>query len=383
MEDSERILHLSVFALWDLGKGKGRASTYLPIKGMVDAGYNVVYLTNNNDQPSENCDGICVKHISTPFSDSRVFVQFLFWPITTLLFILRGIALCRKKKPAIIYSHATILAPAAYILSKIFKSKYVLRLYGLGKGQFRPFFFPSRVLVDSALAIHADKYILTNDGTDAEKYAIIHGVKKEKILFIRNGINTKCEYVYKSELRNKYVNEDEYLYLSVSRLSNWKHVDDIILQMPPLLRKGLKLKLLIIGDGPERENLENLIKANGLEDKVILLGSLKQEDVLEFGMAADVFISLNELSSMSNPVFEAMLTKCAVVALDRGTTKDLIKDGINGFLIDNVDELPIVLEKLNHEKIEDVGNRARQTILDEFQTWEERIETELQALKTL
>lgn len=39
------ILNLSSLSLWDLGKGKGRVSTYLPIKGFVDRGHNVFYIT--------------------------------------------------------------------------------------------------------------------------------------------------------------------------------------------------------------------------------------------------------------------------------------------------------------------------------------------------
>ena len=44
------ILNLSSLSLWDLGKGKGRVSTYLPIKGFVDRGHNVYYITNHVSQ---------------------------------------------------------------------------------------------------------------------------------------------------------------------------------------------------------------------------------------------------------------------------------------------------------------------------------------------
>lgn len=378
------ILHLSTLPLWDLGKGKGRVSTYLPLKAMVDEGYKLIYVTNNISQPSGNDQGIEVKHISTPFSDSRVCFQLLLYPLTVLLFILHGLWICRHSKPSIVYAHATLLALPAYILSKIVGGKYVLRLYGIGKGANRPL-IPSGILLRIAFCFKADKYILTNDGTNAKAIAISLGADEKNICFLRNGIKKDIDFTPNNQLKNQLTPNGEVILLSVSRLSNWKHIDDIIRMMVPLKEKQVKFKLVIIGDGPERSYLEELSTQLDLSNTIVFTGALAQKDVFKYDLISDVFISLNELSSMSNPVFEAMLAGCTVIAWNRGTTEEMIKDGENGILIQEIEQLPDALYNVisNPKEAAQIGRNAKKYMLEHWPSWEERIEEELKILRSL
>lgn len=378
------VLHLSTMALWDLGKGKGRASTYLPLKGMVDAGYKVLFLTSCNTQQSCVEAGIDVRHISVPINGTRIYIQLFLFPLIVILFIMNGLWYCKRNKPSVIYAHATILALPAYILSKMFRAKYVLRLYGIGKGLNKPF-CPSGILLRIAFKLKADSYIFTNDGTNAKEFAISCGVDTNKIHFLRNGINKDVDFHIDKNLRKDLAPNGEIVLLSVSRLVNWKHIDDIIRMMVPLKQKQLKFKLVIVGDGPERNNLENLCKQQDLSNYVVFVGALLQEKVFSYNLVSDIFISLNELSSMSNPVFEAMLAGCVVIALNRGNTEEMIQNGNNGILIQTVDQLPDVVCDIisDPQKAAQIGQNAQKYMLDKWPSWTERINEELNILNNL
>lgn len=102
---------------------------------------------------------------------------------------------------------------------------------------------------------------------------------------------------------------------------------------------------------------------------------------------ADVFVSMNALSSLSNPVFEAMICGLPVIALNRGTTSELIKNGENGILIDDeqLGELPRIINNLleNNEERKRIAENGRKTILEQWPSWEERVKKEIDLIENL
>lgn len=114
------ILNLSSLSLWDLGKGKGRVSTYLPIKGFVDRGHNVFYITNSVSQQAGDFEGITVLKAKTVLTNRRPFLDIMVYPFTVLCFLYVGMKICKKHKPDVIYAHTSHTSLPAFILSKIF-----------------------------------------------------------------------------------------------------------------------------------------------------------------------------------------------------------------------------------------------------------------------
>lgn len=206
--DEMNILNLSSLSLWDLGKGKGRVSTYLPIKGFVDRGHNVYYITNHVSQQAGCFDGITVIKAKTILTNKRQFLDIIVYPFTLLCFLYVSIKICRKHKPDVIYSHTAHLSLPAFILSKIFRAKYVLRLYGVSHVKSMRFKV-SYLFLYMAFSLKSDMYILTNDGTEADKVALSFGIPQEKIYFLKNGINKEWStYPINSNLK-KISGKDE------------------------------------------------------------------------------------------------------------------------------------------------------------------------------
>lgn len=157
---------------------------------------------------------------------------------------------------------------------------------------------------------------------------------KNKIVKIPMGVDLD-KFREKKIVLKKYKEED--IILFVGRLSKQKGVEYLINAMPELLKKIKKARLLIIGEGQTRKELEKLTKRQKLERHVEFLGSLPQNKVIEFYNAAKVVV-LPALSDKTGTeglglvLLEAMATKTAVVGSNIGGIKDIIRDKETGLL---------------------------------------------------
>jgi glycosyltransferase involved in cell wall biosynthesis len=119
--------------------------------------------------------------------------------------------------------------------------------------------------------------------------------------------------------------------LFLGRLDYEKHIHNLI-QAVALLPKSLKVKLEIVGDGGEREYLEDLAKDLGLEKSVEFRGHISDEALPKVYERATVFAmpSIAELQSIAT--MEAMASGRPIVAADAMALPHLVHDGDNGYL---------------------------------------------------
>ena len=382
------IIHIAPFAIWPFGKGKGIPSVYRPIKGLADNGYDNIYLTDSSyaspDGDSEQ--GITVIKINNPFaytrfSGTKLYLLFFYYPIIYPLFLYHAIRMAKKRNVAVVYSHSDRVAFVGYILAKIFKAKYILRLYGIGLVDKRWYKGMRRKL---AFWYPADLYIIANDGSNGYEYALKRGISPDKIAFLRNGID-KPENLKKNEsLYKELAPNNEKLLLSVSRLVNSKNVDKIIEAFYEVSKSLPNTRLVIVGDGLQRKELEIKASQLGISDHICFVGLIDQKDVFKYQSVADIFISMNEISSLSNVVFEAMSCGKCVIALDRGATRDLIKDGENGIVIKSYEDLKDAIIRLLSEPglIVRLGVEAKKTIAA-WPSWKDRVRTEIEMINSL
>lgn len=382
------IIHVAPFAIWTLGKGKGMPSVYRPIRGLANNGYDNIYITDspyaNPDGDSE--DGIKVIKINNPFAYTRfswtkIYRLFFYLPIIYPLFLYHAIKNARKREVAVVYSHSGYVVFVGYILSKIFKAKHVVRFYGIGLPNKKWY---KGLILKQAFWYPADLYIIANDGSNGYEYALKRGVLPHKIAFIRNGIDkpenlTKDEHLYKELAPN-----NEKLLLSVSRLVYTKNIDKIIEAFFEVSKILPNTRLVIVGDGMGRKTLEEMVSRLGISDRICFVGLIDQKDVIRYQSVADIFVSMNEISSLSNAVFEAMSCGKCVIALDRGATRELIKDGENGIVIKSSEELKDAIIRLlsDPDRIARLGLEAKKTIAS-WPSWEKRVQQEVEMINRL
>lgn len=383
------IIHVAPFAIWDSGKGKGRVSTYIPIKELANNGYDNIYITYSPyASPDDSEQGIQIVKINNPFADTRfshtkIYLLLFYFPIIYSLFLYHAIRMARKQDVDVVYSHSINLAFIGYILAKIFKAKYVLRLYGIGTVS-APKLLHWGLMRKQAFWYPADLYIITQDGSNGYEYALKRGIPPHKIAFLRNGID-KPESLKKDEsLYKELAPNNEKLLLSVSRLANTKNIDKIIEAFYEVSKILPNTRLVIVGDGLKRKKLETMAFRLGISDRISFVGSIYQKDVVRYQSIADIFISMNDISSLSNAVLEAMSCGKCVIALDRGATRELIKDEENGIVIESYEEQKDAIIKLLSDPslITRLGLEAKKTIAT-WPSWEERVQQEVELINSL
>lgn len=112
------------------------------------------------------------------------------------------------------------------------------------------------------------------------------------------------------------------------------------------------LKLLIYGNGSQKENLESLIKEQRLEDSVKLMGRIPNDKVPEALNKFDIFCSLSREESFGVSAVEAMAMKKVVVASNADGLREVIENGVTGLLVQYTD-------------IGLIKDRLKQLVLDE------------------
>ena len=216
---------------------------------------------------------------------------------------------------------------------------------------------------EETVALGAEKVIVPSEFL--KSIILEWKIPAEKIKVIYNAVRRAEVLDEKRELRENLKIKGKTI-ISVGRLTSWKGFDMLIEIMPDLLKVNPEFSLLIVGDGPERENLESRIKELNLEDSVKLLGSLEQEKLWKYMKASDLFVLNTGYEGLPHLVIEAMHLRLPVITTNIGGNPEVIRDGENGILV----------EYNNKKEIE-------KAIIDLFQDEERIIKMKENALKSL
>lgn len=138
-----------------------------------------------------------------------------------------------------------------------------------------------------------------------------------------------------AEIRKQYLGDKKYLFCTVTRLAEEKNIAFLFEGLVALKERiGEDFKLLVIGRGPQREDMEKLVEERGLGDNVEFLGSLPNEELNAYYAAADLFLFSSKTETQGIVILEAMAGRTPVVALDANGVCDVVRNGVNGFLTD-------------------------------------------------
>lgn len=221
---------------------------------------------------------------------------------------------------------------------------------------------------DEVLAFKSQctQFVITNDGTGGDIVARYFKIPKEELNFWRNGVDRPYDKKnYDGTIR----------VISMARLEGWKHVERIIEAFREVATSNMFLD--IVGGGPEEQNLKELVNLIELNDNVIFHGEIPRKRALELLTNADIFMSTNDYSNISNSLMEAMACGKGVIVLNTGRTSDMI-DGNNGLIVDDELELGDALEKMCDKEIRIFfGYKAKKYASENFESWNVRIQKEV------
>jgi len=126
--------------------------------------------------------------------------------------------------------------------------------------------------------------------------------------------------------------EKEHLFVTAGRLEPVKDQTSMIEAFAAFHKNHPDYRLVIYGEGPMHETLQEQINGLGLQDAVVLAG--RTNDLWNKIASAEAFLLTSEYEGMSNALIEAMCLGLPVISTKVAGATDLIRDGENGFLID-------------------------------------------------
>ena len=124
---------------------------------------------------------------------------------------------------------------------------------------------------------------------------------------------------------------NERILVHTSNFRKVKRVEDVV-RIFDIIQQKIPAKLLLIGDGPERSNIEKVCRELHVCDKVTYLG--KQEAIEEILSICDLFILPSESESFGLSALEAMACEVPVISSNAGGLTEVNIDGVTGFLSD-------------------------------------------------
>ncbi len=133
-------------------------------------------------------------------------------------------------------------------------------------------------------------------------------------------------------LRQRLGLEGKRVLISVSRLSREKNIDFMLEALAEWRREGEDdFRLLLIGDGQQRETLQHRVRELGLTDQVLIPGSVPREEVPLYYHLAELFVFASRSETQGMVILEAMAAGLPVVAVRSSGIDDVVQEGHNGF----------------------------------------------------
>lgn len=168
-------------------------------------------------------------------------------------------------------------------------------------------------------------------------------------------------------LRSKFhLREKDKVFLYVGRLAKEKNIEELF----DLLKKEAfsDTKLLLIGDGPYRRELEECAGEKKIRHRVIFAGMVSQEKVAAYYKAGDIFVSASSSETQGLTYIEAMASALPVLCKKDPCLDSVIRQGNNGFVYENEEQFQKLSGRLWEDKAyrEQIGRNAQESALRNF-----------------
>jgi len=316
------------------GYGGAQRYTYSLAKHLIYQGAKVEIVTNSPDGEvhQESYDGIQYTLLPPP-----VYINPLAIITTFLPFTKRIANYLRKKDFDILHSFS-----GTSIYYSFFPERVPIVAQGFGNEPYN---------VDGFLKIYnyithypagwwfmksADVIAVEGDIQAREVVSLFH-VDRSKIVTLTDGVDLSS---IQKIIRNCHISrqdlglkDDDYVLINVNRLASNKGVNYLIEAVKILREQISNLKLIIIGTGPEELKIISMIKNYGLEDLILHFKNVEDSFLFSCYSLADVFVCPTLFEGLPLVVLEAMACGLPIVATHTGENPQVVKPGVNGYLV--------------------------------------------------
>ncbi|HWR93840.1 MAG TPA: N-acetyl-alpha-D-glucosaminyl L-malate synthase BshA [Flavobacterium sp.] len=149
--------------------------------------------------------------------------------------------------------------------------------------------------------------------------------------YAKTALNNPCQ-------RSIMANPNERIVTHISNFREVKRIPDVI-QIFNLIQKVIPAKLMMVGNGPEKEHAENLCQELGIQDKVIFFGNSNEIDKIL--CMSDLFLLPSQTESFGLAALEAMACSVPVISSNSGGLPEVNLNGVSGYLseVGNIQEM--------------------------------------------
>lgn len=242
-------------------------------------------------------------------------------------------------------------------------------------------------LLTSYLARKTEAWICKNSSTAFTVSSPLRDYLIEKLLVpanklqvLPNGVDIRIfnKGASHNRLREKF-NIDHKIVIGFSgEFKPWHGLNNLIYSFASINSKFPQTFLLLVGDGPSKEEMVSIINSEGLQDKVAITGKVNHSEIVDYIDIMDIAVSPHATFYASPmKILEYMAMSCAVVAPRMSNIEDIIVDGEDGLLFspDNRQDLTGTLSDLIEDTLrrEAIGRAAMQKI-ENYMTWNHNAE---------
>ena len=222
--------------------------------------------------------------------------------------------------------------PTGYVLSKLYKIPNVLSIHG------GDIYDPSKRLSPhkTPLLYQTVRFMLNSahrvvaQSTNTKNNAITYYHIDRSIDIVPLGIK-KPTFSKMNREAFGFKPEDKIL-CTVGRLVKRKNIDDLLLVIAEI-KNTYPCKLIVVGDGPEKTHILEMVQQLGIAENIIMAGSVTDEEKYQLMTISDCFVSTATHEGFGLVFLEAMETGKPVICYDHGGQTDFLVNGKTGFVV--------------------------------------------------
>ena len=239
-----------------------------------------------------------------------------------------------REKPDILHLNSPKAGGLGSLIGRILRvKKIIFTAHGWTFNEDRPLLQNALILLLSWVTIFLCHKIIVIAPREEEQAKLLPLVNPRKIILIRNGIE-EVKFISKTSARKELLEKSMALVsnktLWIGTIAELHKNKGLEYAIEALKKIKSPFKYFIIGEGEERDNLENLLEKNDLKEKVHLLGHVDKAS--HYLKAFDMFLLTSTKEGLPYTVLEAGLAELPVIASSIGGIPDIIDNGKNGIL---------------------------------------------------
>jgi len=266
--------------------------------------------------------------------------------LATVLNVLRG----DRSHDLVVCGHINLM-PVAWLASRFLDVPLVLFIYGIDAWK------PSRSPLANALAKRADWVVSISEIT-AMRFRSWTRSATQQLRVLPNAIHTEWYGPggKSAELLERYRLTGRTVLMTLGRLvsaERYKGFDEALELLPDLARALPDVAYLVVGDGSDRERLEDKARMLGVADRVVFTGNIPEAEKADHFRLADVYVMPSHGEGFGFVLLEAMACGIPVIASTLDGGREAVRDGQLGILVDPADRAQLkraILDALRKPK---------------------------------